>query len=106
MAIILTSPVELALLVARRVRDERLTRGWTQQQLAERSGMPVATYRVFERTGQISLGRLLAVASALGRAAEWEGIFQPGPASSLDELDRRRPLRHRGRRAARPHPST
>lgn len=100
MAFILTTPTELALLVAGRVRDERLARGWTQRQIAERVGMPVITYRLFERTGQISLVRLLAVASALGRTAEWDGIFRPGPAASLDELDRRRPMRRRGRRTS------
>ena len=93
----LETPQELALAVAERVRAERLARGWSQVQLAERAGLSIDTYRVFERRGQISLERLLAIAIVLGRAAEWDAVFRPRTARSLDELDADR---HQRKRAA------
>lgn len=88
-----TQPYSPALSIAQRVRTERLTRGWTQPQLAERAGLSVATYRLFERTGQISLHRLLAIASAFGFGPESFAFFPPS--------DAQRPLRQRGRRTSR-----
>ena len=98
MALLLRTPLEAAADIARRVRAERLGRGWTQPQLAERAGLSVATYRLFERSGKISLHRLLAIVSALGRLGEWDALLRSAP-TSLDALDPRRPVRQRGRRA-------
>lgn len=97
-SVIIHSPLELAVQLAGRVRHARLTRGWTQEQLAARSGIPLPTYRVFERTGQVSLERLIAVTSALGRAADWELVMRPPAPQSLDEIERGRPTRQRGLR--------
>lgn len=98
MALLLRTPLEAAAEIATRVRAERLARGWTQPQLAQRAGISIGTYRLFERFGQISLHRLLAIVSALGRLGEWDALLRPVP-TSLDALDPRRPVRQRGRRA-------
>ena len=98
MSFTLYAPTELAEQIAERVREVRLARGWTQAHLAERTGIPLPTYRQFERTGQVSLERLIAVTGALGRAAEWELMFRPHAPKSLDELGRARPTRRRGKR--------
>ena len=98
MPIIIFTPREIAVQIAERIRDDRLSRGWTQAQLSERAGISPMTYRLFERTGRISLERLLAIASALGRTTEWEVLFRSRAAQSLDELDPARPLRRRGAR--------
>jgi len=94
----LYTPREIAIQIAERIREDRLGRRWTQAQLAERAGIPFMTYRLFERTGQISLERLLSIASALGRTTEWDDLFRPRVAQSLDELDPARPVRRRGAR--------
>ena len=96
MPLVLYTPKEIAERIAGRVREDRLARGWTREQLAERAGVPLMTYRRFERTGQISLERLLAVASALGRTSEWEDVFRPRAAQSLDDVAPDRPARQRG----------
>jgi transcriptional regulator with XRE-family HTH domain len=62
----LETPQELAMAVAERARAERLARGWSQVELAERAGIAIETYRLFERRGRISLERLLAIAVVLG----------------------------------------
>lgn len=79
-------PSDLACRLAERLRALRLDLGWRQQTLADRSGVPLATLRRFERTGQISLRGLLMIAHALGRLDELDRLFQPPPARSIEEL--------------------
>jgi hypothetical protein len=60
----------------------------------------LATYRQFERTGQISLERLLKLAVVLNASEGFEQLFVRPPAWSLAELERlaERQTRKRGRR--------
>jgi len=97
----LQSPRETAQALAQRVKALRLVRGWTQQEVAERAGLALPTYRVFERSGRISLDRLLRLALVLDARAGFDQLFAPGPAGSLAELENRtaRPTRKRGRRS-------
>lgn len=96
----LLTPAEIARLLAGRVRALRLQCGWTQKELAARSGLTLPTYRRFERTGRISLDRLLKVAVVLNARSGFEQIFALPPAQSLAELAQRtrHPTRKRGRR--------
>ena len=86
-----------------RVRERRLGRGWTQAELAERAGLALPTLKLFERTGRISLDRLLRIASALGALEDFRTLFTPPPARSLDEIEARTsaPERRYGRRRPR-----
>ena len=95
----LKTPTEMADLLARRVKQLRLERQWTHQEIAQRAGLALATYRRFERTGSISLERLLRLAMVLGALPAFGDLFvQPGPRSlaELEELEK--PARKRGRR--------
>lgn len=85
---------------ARRVKSLRLDRGWTQEEVAERAGLSLATYRRFERTGHISLERLLKLAVILDARAGFGQIFVGASAQSLAELEQRaeRQARKRGKR--------
>jgi transcriptional regulator with XRE-family HTH domain len=82
--------------LAARVRAARLSREWSQEELAARAAIPLPTYRLFERTGRIALPRFVAIAAALGRLGEIEGLFQPRP-ESLEEVAGQQPRRRRGR---------
>ena len=96
----LQTPAEIARSLADRVRALRLQRGWTQQELAARAGLTLATYRRFERTGRIALERLLRIAAILDARGGFDQLFAPPAAQSLAELaarTRQRP-RQRGRR--------
>lgn len=97
---ILMSPREAALSIATRTRALRLHRAWTQQELAARAGVTLASYRLFERTGRISLDRLLKLAVALDAQDGFERLFAEGPAMSLADMERltQRHTRQRGRR--------
>ncbi|MEM9558155.1 MAG: helix-turn-helix transcriptional regulator [Acidobacteriota bacterium] len=97
----LREPDEVATDLAARLRVLRLERGWKQTTLADRSGVSLGSLRRFESTGQVSLQSLLALADALRRLDEFDGLLQPPVARSIDELEdqeRRRsaPRRRRG----------
>lgn len=96
----LQTPAEIARSLAGRVRALRLHRGWTQQELASRAGLTLATYRRFERTGRIALERLLRLAVILDAQAGFDQLFALPEARSLAELAElaRQPTRKRGRR--------
>ena len=97
----LQSPREVARMLAQRVKARRLEREWTQQEVADRSGIALATYRRFERTGRISLERLLKLAVILDAQSGFDELFAPPRARSLAELEEReeRATRKRGRRS-------
>ena len=50
-----SSPSDIALQIAARVKVRRLELDLTQEGLAARAGVKFATYRRFEQTGEISL---------------------------------------------------
>ncbi|HEU0298278.1 MAG TPA: helix-turn-helix transcriptional regulator [Longimicrobium sp.] len=99
------SPGEMARALAGRARTLRLLRGWTQQEAADRSGLTLATYQRFERTGRIALDRLAGIAVTLDAGEAFGQLFALPPAQSLPELAERtrHPPRQRGRRP-RPDP--
>ena len=101
----LQSSTEMARSLASRVRTLRLLRGWTQQEAAERSGLTLATYQRFERTGRIALDRLLKIAVTLDAVDAFDQLFVPPPAQSLPELAERtrHPPRQRGRSRRQDH---
>lgn len=94
----LLSADEIALAVAGRARTRRLQRGWTQIEAAERSGMTLASYKRFERTGEIAFKSLLKVAVALGQIHQFESLFELPTYLSLDEAVQTAPQRQRAPR--------
>jgi transcriptional regulator with XRE-family HTH domain len=84
--------------LASRCRAVRLAQNLTQQEVAERAGINLRSYRRFEQEGQISLERFVAVAFALNRVRDLESLMLPPPVQDLRQLDRPEPLRKRARR--------
>lgn len=85
---------------AARVRSRRLRRQWTQEEMAGRAGLKVATYIHFERTGQASLLRVLKILRVLDLLSEFERIGQGQDLHGLTLKDVVKPERQRGRRSA------
>jgi transcriptional regulator with XRE-family HTH domain len=78
-------PLALLRGIGGRLREHRLARGWTQEELAERAGVAVSTLKLLEAKGQGSLQRLARVASALGIAGEMNSWFaQPAAMESIE----------------------
>ena len=84
----LDTPSEMQDRVRAAARDRRLALGLTQSDLATRSGVPLATLKVFEQKGKISLTGLLAIADALDAIAGFGTLFPAVEATRLDDLDK------------------
>ena len=88
-----------AMALAERVKARRLEMNLTQEGLSVRSGLPLATYRHFERTGKISLDGLLHVAYALDALNDFDRLFESRKYATLDEaLNATTTNRKRGKR--------
>ena len=93
------SPEGKAKALAERIKTRRLEMNLTQEGLSVRSGLPLATYRRFERTGKISLDGLLHVAYALDALNDFDNLFESRKYATLDEaLEANQKNRKRGQR--------
>jgi len=86
LALISNTPDSIMLSIAKRIKERRLERDWTQKLLASKAGVPIATYRRFEIKGEISLRGLLMVAIALGLEDDFNSLFSMKSYQSIDEL--------------------
>lgn len=83
------NPVTLARQIGHRLRACRLAKGWTQEELAERSGLAISTLKLFEAKGQGSFQRLIRVAVALGVDGGIRELFaNPAAADSIETVKR------------------
>jgi transcriptional regulator with XRE-family HTH domain len=93
----LTSPAEIMERVAARMKRRRIDAEITQRDLAERSGVSYGSLRLFEETGKASFESVVKIAFALEAEAEFESLFPPRPAKTIDEIVGR-PVRQRVRK--------
>jgi transcriptional regulator with XRE-family HTH domain len=84
----LQTPAEVVAGIAERARALRISRGWTQRELADRSGVALETLRRFERTGKIAVERLVRIAFVLDAVGPLGELFAPPPAKTLKDLER------------------
>jgi transcriptional regulator with XRE-family HTH domain len=86
LSLISHSPQELMTGIATRVKARRLELRYTQKELAARAGIPLPTYRRFERTGEIALRGLVMLGIALDATAEFPSLFSSKSYASIDDL--------------------
>jgi len=84
----LDTPSDMQDRVRAAARARRLALGLTQSDLATRSGVPLATLKLFEQKGKISLAGLLALADALDAIAGFGNLFPAIEATRLEDLDK------------------
>lgn len=92
------SAPEIATELAARIRTRRLRRGWTQAEISRRAGLKEPTYVLFERTGRISLLRLIKILDVLELSGEFEKIGSQEDLHGLTMDDIVKPQRQRGSR--------
>ena len=83
--------------IAERVKLRRLEKGWTQNMLATKSGVSLASYRRFESSGEMSLRSLVMLAFALDMTDEFEALFNNKTYQSIDDILRAGQLKQRTR---------
>ena len=83
----LTTPNEVAKILADRHKNLRLSKKWKRTTLSNRSGVSVASLIRFEQTAQISLENFLKLLFALGRLDEVDDLLQSQVAKSIDDLE-------------------
>ncbi|WP_069660442.1 helix-turn-helix domain-containing protein [Arcticibacter eurypsychrophilus] len=74
--------------IADSIRARRLSMELTQEGLAERSGVPLATLRKFEQKGSISIGSFLKLLMVTGGIEEIIEVLKPSKPNftSIDEV--------------------
>jgi transcriptional regulator with XRE-family HTH domain len=82
----MASAQDIGLDLAHRVRERRLDMAWTQEGLAKRSGVTLASLKRFERFGLISLEGLIRLAIALDCVDAFDELFKPKPFQSLQDV--------------------
>ena len=97
LSLISRTPDSLMLGIAERVKLRRLEKGWTQNMLAAKSGVSLASYRRFESSGEMSLRSLVMLAFALDMTDEFEALFNSKTYQSIDDILRAGQLKQRKR---------
>jgi len=80
------TPLSVAQAVANRVKQRRLALRLTQVELAQKAGMPLATYRLFETKGKIAFSGLLQIAFALDCMNDFNNLFSSQSWATLDDM--------------------
>jgi transcriptional regulator with XRE-family HTH domain len=86
LSLINKTPDSLMSGIAKRVKQRRLEKGWTQNFLATKAGVSLASYRRFESSGEISLRSLVMLAFALEMTDEFENLFSRKTYQSIDDI--------------------
>lgn len=63
--------------MAKRHKVLRKQAGFSQSEMAKRSGVSLGSLKRFETTGQISLESLLLLADVLNRLGDFDAVLQP-----------------------------
>lgn len=80
-----TAP-QIAAEVAQRVRQRRKEKKLTQEDLAQRAGLSLGSYKRFEQSYQISFDSLIKIAIALDAEEDFKILFSKRHFASLQEL--------------------
>ena len=94
-------PSEISKALANRVKQTRIRRSITQEELAERSGVSFGSVKRFEQTGEISLKHLIMISKVLRSSPEFDLLFPVHKYESIDEILKAKELKKKKRMRAR-----
>jgi transcriptional regulator with XRE-family HTH domain len=72
----LSTPEEIGLELGYRLKQQRLSKNWTQQELADRTGLDVGTIKNLENKGQCALLTLIRIVTTLDCLSDLSNLFQ------------------------------
>lgn len=98
MSFILNHFGDILLNIKEQARTLRLSQNLSQEGLAKRSGVSLASLKRFEASGKISLESLLKLAQVLGALEDFKSLFKAKEIKSLDEIIDNEKRRERGMR--------
>lgn len=84
--ILTDTPQTKLMQIVQHVKQRRMAMRLTQVSLAKQADIPLPTYRVFERTGKISLMGLLKIGMALNCLEDFNHLFAEPEYTSLDDM--------------------
>ncbi|MFK7928759.1 MAG: helix-turn-helix domain-containing protein [Myxococcota bacterium] len=84
------TPADVERMLGERLRRARKAKGWTQADLATRSGLSIATVARLEQSGQGQISSLVRLCAAFGRLDDFEEVLKAVPPATMDELRRLR----------------
>lgn len=79
-------PMEIQKEIARKEKARRKDKGLTQEELARRAGLSLASLRRFEQTGEISFASLVRIGSVLDDEKAFLDLFAPLEYQTMKEL--------------------
>jgi transcriptional regulator with XRE-family HTH domain len=94
----LTNAEDIAMDIANELRQRRIEKNLTRNQLAEQARVPASNVARFEQKGLISLQNLIRLAMAMGYTYEIRHLFSQPKYSTMEELDQIR--RNTGKKKA------
>lgn len=72
--------------LAKKVKEIRKSKKYSQQELAVRSNVSLGSYKRFEQTGHISLDALLRIVFVLNRLDEFDKLLMPDNMEEIEKL--------------------
>ena len=82
----MTNILDIKIELVKRVRMRRKEAKISQAELAQRSGVSLASIKRFESIGEISLASLLRIAVVLGYEDDFDKLFERTNYQTLDEV--------------------
>ena len=83
---LLDGPDEIAVEIAKQIKNIRKRKKITQKQMAARANVSYASYRKFEETGMISLFSFIKVMMELGMVIDLKAVFEKPSYRSIEEV--------------------
>jgi len=80
------NPFDVMLMIAKRHQVLRKKAGFSQQELADRSGVSLGSIKRFERTGLISLESLLKLSHLLNRLDDFDKLLEDQ--NNLEDIEK------------------
>ena len=84
----LASSAEVIQTLGKRLRDQRLSKVMTQEELSRRAGVALGAVKKLESTGKVTVETLTQVARALGLINEFSELFLIRAQASIAEMER------------------